>query len=60
MDCRGDIYYVMPEGGHIIHLYDDGTWESDKAAANWSLRDYLAWLAPRRAALLSALRDAGL
>jgi hypothetical protein len=49
-DCRGDIYYVLPEGGHILHLYADGTWDSDKAPPDWSLEEYFAWLEPRLAA----------
>jgi hypothetical protein len=59
-DCRGNVYYVMPEGGHIIHLYQGGTWDSDKARADWSLKEYFAWLAPRRAELVQALAAAGL
>jgi hypothetical protein len=45
-DCRGDIYYVLPEGGHILHLYADETWDSDKAPPGLSLEEYLAWLEP--------------
>ena len=52
-DAEGDVYYVLPEGGHIIHLYASGTWDSDKAAPEWSLQEYFAWLKPRRTALLS-------
>jgi hypothetical protein len=51
VDCQGDVYYVMPEGGHIIHFYDDGTWDSDKAAPNLSLEEYLAWAKPLRDAV---------
>ena len=29
-DVDGNIYYVG-DAGHIIHLYADGTWDSDKA-----------------------------
>ena len=43
-DCQGDVYYVLPGAGHIIHLYSNGTWDSDKAADDWSLDEYLAWL----------------
>jgi hypothetical protein len=59
-DCRGNVYYVMPDGGHIIYLYADGTWDSDRASAGWSLKEYFAWLAPRRAEFMQALALAGL
>jgi hypothetical protein len=42
-DVQGDVYYVMPEGGHILHLYAGGEWDSDKAAREQSLEDYLTW-----------------
>lgn len=45
-DCRGDIYYVLPEGVHILHLYADGTWDCDKAPPDWSLEEYFARLEP--------------
>ena len=48
-DCQGDVYYVLPGTGHIIHLYPDGTWDSDKAAQGSSLKQYFAWLKPLRA-----------
>jgi hypothetical protein len=54
-DWQGNIYYVLPEGGHIIHLYSDGSWDSDKAASGWSLTEYFGWLRPLRAALARAL-----
>lgn len=34
-------YYLGPLG-HIVQLYDDGTWESDKAPAGCTLANYLA------------------
>ena len=49
-DVGGDVYYVGPYG-HIIYLYADGTWDSDKAGAEQSLEDYLAWIRDRLAAL---------
>ena len=49
-DVDGNIYYVG-DAGHIIHLYADGTWDSDKARPRWSLTDYFAWSRPFRAAL---------
>ena len=39
-DCQGDNYYCGPMG-HIIELYADGAWNSDKADPNASLREYL-------------------
>jgi len=50
-DVQGDVYYVMPEGGHIIHLYADGTWDSDKAPRERSLEEYLTWTREKLAAL---------
>ena len=43
-DDQGDVYYVLPERGHVIHLYADCTWDSDKASAGSSLEQYLAWI----------------
>jgi hypothetical protein len=43
-DAGGDTYYVLPNSGHIIHLYTDGTWHSDKAAKGSSLENYLSWI----------------
>ena len=40
-DASGDKYYVGPVG-HIVHVYADGTWDSDKAGAEQSLEKYLA------------------
>ena len=57
-DVQGDVYYVMPEGGHIIHLYADGTWHSDKAPRQQSLEDYLAWIRDTRAAIQTLTRSA--
>lgn len=56
-DVQGDLYYVMPEGGHIIHLYPDGTWDSDQAGAEQSLGAYLTWISEKRAALHAALGE---
>jgi hypothetical protein len=42
-DARGDEYYVGP-AGHIIHLYADGSWDSDRAPTGWSLGEYLNWV----------------
>jgi hypothetical protein len=35
-DARGDAYYVGPLG-HIVHLYPDGGWNSDKSPADLQL-----------------------
>lgn len=43
IDAQKDEYYVGP-ASHIIHLYSDGTWDSDKASAGWSLDQYLDWV----------------
>ncbi|MBV9155337.1 MAG: hypothetical protein JO097_03690 [Acidobacteriaceae bacterium] len=52
-DAQGEIYYVLSNSGHIIYLYADGTWFSDKAAKGSSLDAYLKWIddvsAPLRA-----------
>jgi len=48
---RGEVWYVLQEGGHIIHLYADGTWDSDKAGAESSLETYLTWIKEKRAAI---------
>jgi hypothetical protein len=40
-DIQDDRYYVLPEGGHILHLFDNGTWSSDKAGEHQSLEEYL-------------------
>src|SRR6185437_5319955 len=42
-DIQGDIYYVGPLG-HIVHLYPDGTWHSDKAADDSNFEEYLKWV----------------
>jgi hypothetical protein len=42
-DIQGDVYYVGPLG-HIVHLYPDGTWHSDKAAENSNFEEYLKWV----------------
>jgi hypothetical protein len=49
-DIQGDVYYVGPVG-HIIHLYADGEWDSDKAPREQSLEDYLTWIREGLAAL---------
>jgi len=56
-DAQGDVCYDMPEGAHIIHLYADGTWESDKAGAEQSLGAYLTWIREKRTALQAALGE---
>ena len=43
-DAQGEIYYVLPNSGHIVYLYLDGTWFSDKAAKGSSLDAYLKWI----------------
>jgi len=48
---HGETWYVLQEAGHIIHLYADGTWDSDKAVAESSLERYLAWIQEKRAAI---------
>jgi hypothetical protein len=48
-DANEDLYYVGPLG-HIIHLYPEGEWDSDKAGSCESLEEYLSWLATRLAA----------
>jgi hypothetical protein len=50
-EVPGDVYYLMPEGGHIIYLYSDGTWDSDKAPRGQPLEDYLAWIREKLAAV---------
>jgi hypothetical protein len=43
-DVAGDIYYVSDEGWDLLHLYGDGTWDSDHAPEQFdSLPEYLAW-----------------
>lgn len=42
-DVADNIYYVGPLG-HIIVFYPDGTWDSDKAADEWTMGEYLQWL----------------
>jgi hypothetical protein len=43
-DIAGDIYYVSSGGWDLIHLYADGTWESDKALEQFEhLPSYLIW-----------------
>jgi hypothetical protein len=45
---KSDVYYLGPLS-HIIHLYTDGTWDSDKCPAKIAtLEEYLAWLEPAR------------
>jgi len=55
VDIRGDGYYVLPEG-HIVHLYPDGTWDSDKAALGASLEEYLDWIEEKLALIAGAGR----
>jgi hypothetical protein len=43
-DIDGNLYYVLPAGAHIVNLYADGTWYSDKAAPGSALKDYLLWI----------------
>ncbi|MFZ0633872.1 MAG: hypothetical protein WAM56_21460 [Acidobacteriaceae bacterium] len=41
-DMAGDVCYVSPDD--VIHLYADGTWESDKAPEQFEhLPSYLFW-----------------
>jgi hypothetical protein len=40
--------------GHIIELYADGTWYSDKAG-ELSLEEYFDWLKEKRAAATTAI-----
>ena len=42
-DKSGDVYYVGPLG-HIIWLFADNTWHSDKARKGSTMEDYLSWL----------------
>jgi hypothetical protein len=47
-DAAGDLYYVGPLS-HIIHLYPNRKWDSDKAPGSCgSLEEYFAWLAPSK------------
>jgi hypothetical protein len=39
-DIRGNVYYVGPLG-HIVELFADGTWRSDKAAKGGTMETYL-------------------
>jgi hypothetical protein len=42
-DIQGDIYYVGPLG-HIIYLFPEGTWHSDKATEGSNFEEYLKWV----------------
>ncbi len=42
-DIQADNYYCGPTG-HIIWLYADGTWHSDKADPGVSMQGYLDWI----------------
>jgi hypothetical protein len=42
-DIQDDIYYVGPLG-HIVHLYPEGSWYSDKAAEGSDFEKYLKWV----------------
>ena len=42
-DVQGDVYYVGPLG-HIVHLFDNGEWTSDKAREGMSLESYVEWV----------------
>ena len=45
---KSDAYYVGPFG-HIIHLYGNGEWDSDKAPEDIkTLAEYFALLEPTR------------
>ena len=52
-DQQNDEYYVRP-AGHIIHLYRDGSWDSDKADGGWSLDKYLTWIRQKAAKTIHA------
>jgi hypothetical protein len=43
VDRQGDVYYTGPYG-HIIWLFPDDTWYSDKARDGSSMGEYLNWL----------------
>jgi hypothetical protein len=61
-DINENIYYVLPNSGHVIFLRDpEGIrWYSDRAAWGQSLKSYLANLRPGRVAFIRAMIDAGL
>jgi hypothetical protein len=42
-DIDGRKYYVGPLS-HIVYVYSDGSWDSDKAGTEQSLGNYLAWV----------------
>jgi hypothetical protein len=55
-DVVGNIYYVGPLG-HIIYLYPDGAWDSDKAPPSCtSLEEYIALLSASDCGLALATR----
>ena len=41
-DIKYDIYYIA-QLGHIVHLFPEGTWHSDKAAEGSNFEEYLKW-----------------
>ena len=45
-DAQGNKYYCGPFG-HIIFLYENGTWYSDKGDPKLSLQEYLDWMDQR-------------
>jgi hypothetical protein len=55
-DIQEDMYYVGPMG-HIVHLYADNGWDSDKAGGEQSLEGYLAWIKDRLAAIETPTRS---
>ncbi len=38
-DAAGEVYYCW--NGHILYLFSDGTWDSDKAPNGMTLEEYL-------------------
>lgn len=49
-DITGNVYYVGP-WGHIVELFADATWYSDKAPEGITLDEYLKQLAKNKASL---------
>jgi hypothetical protein len=41
---RNETYYWSPKSGHLLYLFDDETWYSDKAPRELlTLNDYMNW-----------------
>ena len=49
-DTAGNVYYVGP-WGHIVELFTDGTWNSDKAVEGGTLDGYLKQFPKNEASL---------